>query len=507
MWGVQTMKTFTTYSRRSRSMVSQVQSPQSTTLLILSYSLCTVPTTTPSFEEIAVNWLALNVTNPYPSREEKSQLCTDSGTGADELDKWFHDKRRDIGWTALCKEKFAGSKKALKDAWDRIVNSSDIDDDAVDLLLSFSQIQRRIDALHTTIASHPKASFTQSHDMKAIVPVVILQGAHKKRSRSADYEGSTGKIAKRTRFSSVPKPSYTAATKLSTEPPVASLKRRRSSSDEDAKPIRRPSPAKPTTLSLKRSRSPEDEAAELHVQTAVPQQSFVSRKRRLSDSDSHVQRKRPFGQVKTRLHAVSDPLIAFTALPEIIPKVEQVEPSEVSTPGPLFPSTLSPFEEVEDVAPIVLSHSATSLFCQDPSALPPLSMSSPYISESSPLEISICHWPLESTSPSATAKTVDIFPLPEFLPPLFDFHPAMDCLSLPSPESTCPELDHSGSGSPCPELDDSVSPSVADSPLPMLPVLQCDEISEKLRQLQKHQEAARKLEAEILCSTVLAAVA
>jgi hypothetical protein len=97
---------------------------------------------------------------------------------------------------------------------------------------------------------------------------------------------------------------------------------------------------------------------------------------------------------------------------------------------------------------------------------------------SPPLDIQLHSWTsLESDDTALTPAVVDL-PSELFLLP-----------------STFNWLSHPISDEPCPELDYSTTPSsVADSPLPDLGTA---ELSEKFRKLHEHQEAAKKLEAEI----------
>lgn len=151
----------------------------------------------PSFESMAIKWLATNFINPYPSKKQRANFCTEAGVAAEEVEMWFRDQRRNIGWTALCKDRFGGSKKALKDAWDHVLGCTSLEHDDEGLLASFSSIQHRVDAELASTMSRSQAIVTKPNHMKDVLP--DSQGAQKKRSLSADFDYSMEKITKRTR--------------------------------------------------------------------------------------------------------------------------------------------------------------------------------------------------------------------------------------------------------------------------------------------------------------------
>jgi hypothetical protein len=111
--------------------------------------------------------------------------------------------------------------------------------------------------------------------------------------------------------------------------------------------------------------------------------------------------------------------------------------------------------------------------------LPTTCLSEGKIALSPPLDIQLHSWTsLEDNTKTLLPSTAADLPLDSFLLPA-----TFDWLSHPISDEPCPELDYSSTPS-----------SVADS---LLPDIGPTDLSEKLRKLQEHQEAAKKLEAEI----------
>nr|AAS46737.1 HD1 homeodomain mating-type protein [Pleurotus djamor] len=64
----------------------------------------------PSYIAPAYKWLLNNLHAPYPSKKQKSLISRQTSTSVHHIDTWFLNVRRRIGWTAICKKYFAGSK-------------------------------------------------------------------------------------------------------------------------------------------------------------------------------------------------------------------------------------------------------------------------------------------------------------------------------------------------------------------------------------------------------------
>ncbi|KAJ8702266.1 hypothetical protein PTI98_001001 [Pleurotus ostreatus] len=64
----------------------------------------------PTYIAPAYKWLLKNIHNPYPSKETKKLMSRGSGTSFQNIDAWFLNVRRRIGWTSISKKFFGGSK-------------------------------------------------------------------------------------------------------------------------------------------------------------------------------------------------------------------------------------------------------------------------------------------------------------------------------------------------------------------------------------------------------------
>ncbi|KAG7452342.1 mating-type protein [Guyanagaster necrorhizus] len=73
------------------------------------------PHTTSSYVEPAYCWLSENLHNPYPAREVRNKICRETNTPRKDLDNWFTNARRRIGWTSLLKH-FGGDRDRMIEA-------------------------------------------------------------------------------------------------------------------------------------------------------------------------------------------------------------------------------------------------------------------------------------------------------------------------------------------------------------------------------------------------------
>ncbi|RXW24043.1 hypothetical protein EST38_g1851 [Candolleomyces aberdarensis] len=59
-----------------------------------------------SYIQLAYEWLSVNLHNPYPSAEVRYRIATDSNSLRKDIDAWFIDARRRVGWNSLRKKHF-----------------------------------------------------------------------------------------------------------------------------------------------------------------------------------------------------------------------------------------------------------------------------------------------------------------------------------------------------------------------------------------------------------------
>ncbi len=70
---------------------------------------------TQAYIEPAYRWLVENLHNPYPIREVRNKICRETNTPRKDLDNWFTNARRRIGWNTLLKS-FGGDRDRLVEA-------------------------------------------------------------------------------------------------------------------------------------------------------------------------------------------------------------------------------------------------------------------------------------------------------------------------------------------------------------------------------------------------------
>jgi hypothetical protein len=74
------------------------------------------PSSFPPYIAPAHKWLLKNLHNPYPSNEVKESLSRSPGVSLKQINAWFINVRRRIGWTALSRKHFDGSHTETIDA-------------------------------------------------------------------------------------------------------------------------------------------------------------------------------------------------------------------------------------------------------------------------------------------------------------------------------------------------------------------------------------------------------
>ena len=73
-------------------------------------------TTLPRYIRPAYTWLLRNLHNPYPSKERKATIAEESGSSTKDIDNWFINVRRRIGWNKLRLKHFENKRSLIVDA-------------------------------------------------------------------------------------------------------------------------------------------------------------------------------------------------------------------------------------------------------------------------------------------------------------------------------------------------------------------------------------------------------
>lgn len=67
----------------------------------------------PAYIIPAYQWLLDNLHNPYPSKETKKTISQQTKCSSKDIDSWFADTRKRIGWNALRKSRFGNKQERI----------------------------------------------------------------------------------------------------------------------------------------------------------------------------------------------------------------------------------------------------------------------------------------------------------------------------------------------------------------------------------------------------------
>ncbi|OAX43040.1 mating-type protein [Rhizopogon vinicolor AM-OR11-026] len=309
----------------------------------------------PPFIEPAYKWLLSNIHNPYPSSDTKGSIAKSSGSSMNSVSAWFISARRRIGWTTICRKHFDNRRAETLDAAYRALVKED-PSIALPQTVFHDFIQMKAAAQDLYASTFTKSAL--AGDLDVVVKDMTeedrlqleqekkehAQEEKKRREEEKEIRRKQRALERQaqmalTAFASYPSPSHSRSPSPvptleeswtdeseddeDVNPPVLAGRKRRASSElTDSRqspcmdrPMKRlrvktpeavvETPALPSPLSTTDGLDSSDE-----IETVAPPcPSGSSRKRRLSDGDSHSVPKRPRGVlVGPRVHAVSDPL-------------------------------------------------------------------------------------------------------------------------------------------------------------------------------------------------------
>ncbi|GLB35907.1 hypothetical protein LshimejAT787_0301950 [Lyophyllum shimeji] len=288
-------------------------------------------------------WLLENLHNPYPSTRVRDDIAQKSGAARKDVDNWFIDARKRIGWNALRKAVFSNKRVDIVDAATRFF----VEDDPkrpLDPTIEYEFIAIKKSAKDLYVDKFSESDLAARLDMavknltpqrKAEAMAERLRQLQLRKDRES-YP-SPDRSPEPTRLSPVP---YNDDADTNAPRSIsATSRKRRSSSAEPPSDESEPSADRPT----KRSRLEDSSSSPkgLAFPTGLPSpaasvdeplqapgaadpvaplvpstiSATPNRKRRLSDSDGQGAPKRPRNlPVGPRLQAVSDPLPLSSAL-------------------------------------------------------------------------------------------------------------------------------------------------------------------------------------------------
>ncbi|KAF5385403.1 hypothetical protein D9615_001302 [Tricholomella constricta] len=284
-------------------------------------------TTTPRYIEPSYDWLLENIHDPYPSARVRDAIAQKSGAARKDVDAWFIDARKRIGWNALRKRHFDNKRLNIVDAATRFFVQDDPNRPLDPTIESeFAGIQKAAKDLYADRFAETKLATKLDIAVKDLTPAMKVQAREdKERRRQETGEWEENALAASSYPSPQPSPGRSpepiGMTPLeqdedlaSTHPEAIAGRKRRNLTNARGKldipslTTGLPSPTPSSRGPLRGSASPPP-ATNL---TPLP---TISRKRRLSDADGQGAPKRPRGlPTGPRLHAVSDPLPMTSAL-------------------------------------------------------------------------------------------------------------------------------------------------------------------------------------------------
>ena len=81
--------------------------------------------TLPLYVKPAYTWLMENLHNPYPPKHVKAKLSKESGCNVKDIDNWFINVRRRIGWNTVRRVHFANKRQEILSAAARFFGKTD----------------------------------------------------------------------------------------------------------------------------------------------------------------------------------------------------------------------------------------------------------------------------------------------------------------------------------------------------------------------------------------------
>lgn len=111
---------------------------------------------------LAYKWLLDNLHNPYPTKETRSEIAASTDSDSKDVDAWFVDARKRIGWNQLRKEHFPKRRDLIEAATlffkpvqsaissSTLMRSTVADNRHLEFANQFVQIEERARELYST---------------------------------------------------------------------------------------------------------------------------------------------------------------------------------------------------------------------------------------------------------------------------------------------------------------------------------------------------------------------
>lgn len=133
------------------------------------------PISTASYIKPSYDWLLKNIHNPYPSVYARDNIAKETRSARKDVDGWFVDARKRIGWNTLRKTRFSNKRVDVVDAATRFF----VEDDPrrpldPDVELKFAAIETRAKELYSEKFSESDLAVKLDNVVKDMTPEMKL---------------------------------------------------------------------------------------------------------------------------------------------------------------------------------------------------------------------------------------------------------------------------------------------------------------------------------------------
>ncbi|KAF4604955.1 hypothetical protein EYR40_003738 [Pleurotus pulmonarius] len=294
---------------------------------------------TPQYIAPAYKWLLKNICNPYPSKETKELISRGTGTSLQNIDAWFLNARRRIGWTTISKKYFSGSKVDTVAAAFRALSIEVSDEDRTPLpaniRMSFVEMENTAKELYSEKFTKSELAGTLDRIVKDMTDDDRVNRRDKRKKEKAleklraeclreDKRTQDAQARWRAAEEGYPSPSpepesskrrfETPSSEESQDeedvmPPIPIAGRKRASTENSDEVVTERPTKRSRILSSSTCSTPPPSTPSEDTSTSLPQDDALpKRKRRLSCADAEPRPKRFLPLVRPRLQVVSDPL-------------------------------------------------------------------------------------------------------------------------------------------------------------------------------------------------------
>nr|AAZ20169.1 homeodomain mating-type protein [Coprinellus disseminatus] len=297
------------------------------------------PQPTP-YIRLASKWLVANLHNPYPSQQVRTSIAQQTKSSRKDIDGWFLDARKRIGWNEVRRKHFANKRADTVDAAKRFFLNADpsrLLPPVVESALATIQLRTKELCSDKSEESHLATQLEAVIDMKGRIKVPTSSKIHTSAAQTARHYPSPQSSLPGPTSSLTPSPTPSALELPTTAPKRLFSALSPTDEEEDFPPKRRKSPpvVRKESLPLAPQRnahiiSPEAflpspgspvsstfDETELQPPQRSPAPTDLKRKRQLSDVEGLPSPKRTqTAFTSSRPHADSNPLPVARAITE-----------------------------------------------------------------------------------------------------------------------------------------------------------------------------------------------